>query len=770
MIPYAALQHKSKYLLLFALFFTLFFLAPASISKGCGPYDTSFYGYSFLNPKIINLGSKNASYFAGFEELFKQIGAKQNIQEQDNISEWRSRFCDIPKAKDLHQLIYKAPINQIRVLSANLRQKDTPLPVFLANNTFAVHLKKNGCTEAVDYLFFAKKCEPHVIVSDGWKIPIRDTVAMSFLIKDGLKKFRKTKSHYFKLRYAYQLIRLAHYKKNYEEVLDLYDFLLPKIDNEESLIEDWIEGHRAGALTKLERHVEASYLYAKIFDHCPSKRTSAYRSFKILTDDEWIDCLKLCQDNHERATLYALRASHPNSKVVSEIKNIYTLDPENENLELLLVREIRQLEKDLLGLDFNKKKRENRRMHQLPRKIAGQQVIDLQQLVRMIIEEEKIPNINLWKIADGYLELLAGDYYAAKKTLKSVQDSVHNEVLQDQLEAMLMAATIDGFEEVDEDMEQVVVQFKKNPIFRKYPDFDKFTKDKLSYLYKSKGLSGKAFLNEYSVNDLKYNPQLEVIDELLALCKKENRTKLENSLVLKEEGATIENDLLDMKGTYYLSEYKLESALETLKQMPRKDRDNYAIANPFRETLTDCVNCKILDTVAYNKVDMLEQIFELEYKAKADEENGAYNYYKIGVALYNISYFGHSWKLADYFRSGSSWNYLKTGKDIFRSAMILNGNKETTNCALSLYYFDKAYRLSNAPELTARSAFMAAKCQQNLYFIENGSEYSPYSNKIPNVPAEYRAYFDILLDHYQDTEFFAEAIEECLYFERYARR
>ena len=766
MIPYTILQHKNKYL----LFFLLFLLAPAQISKGCGPYDTSFYGYSFLNPKIINLGSKNASYFAGFEELFKQLGTKNNIQEQDNITEWRSRFCDIPRAKDLHQLIYKTPINQLRVLSSNLRQKNTPLPAYLANNTFAAHLKKNACTEAVDYLFFAKKCEPHVIVSDGWEIPPRDTVAMSFLIKDGLKNFRKIKSHYFKLRYAYQIIRLAHYKKNYGEVLRLYDYLLPKIDNEKSLIEDWIEGHRAGALTKLNRHVEASYVYAKIFDHCPSKRTSAYRSFKILTDEEWIACLKLCQDNQERATLYALRASHPNSKVVSEIKNIYTLDPENENLELLLVREIRQLEKDLLGLDFNKRKRENKRVHQLPRKIAGQQVVDLQQLVRRIIKEKKIPNINLWKIADGYLELLAGDYYAAKKTLKSIQDSVDDEILQDQLEAMLMAATIDGFEEVNEDMEQVVVQFKKNPIFRKYPDFDKFTKDKLSHLYNSKGLSGKSFLNEYSVNDLKYNPQLEIIDELLVLCQKEDHTKLERSLILKEDGTTIENDLWDMKGTYYLSEYKLESALETLKQIPRIERDKYGIANPFRETLNDCVNCKVIDTLVCNKVDILEQIFELEYKARANEENGAYNYYKIGVALYNMSYFGHSWKFADYFRSGNSWNYLKTGKDVFISAMILNGNKETTNCALPLYYFDKAYRLSNKPELTARAAFMAAKCQQNLYFTENGSKYSTYSNKIPDVPNEYRAYFDILLDHYQDTEFFAEIIDECLYFEQYAKR
>ena len=757
-----------KYFYIFP--FLLFLLLPTYISKGCSIYDTSFYGYSFLNPRIIDLDAKHAAYFAGFEEVFKQISKKSDIQEEDNISEWHTRFCGIPKASDIYQLVYKTPIQQIQVLRRNIDNKKTPLPAFLAKNSFAKHLKNNECTEAVDYIWFAKKCEPHVLAGDAWKTPTRDTVAMSFLIKDGLKSFKKTKSHYFRLRYAYQIVRLAHYKKNYSEVLELYDYLMPKIDNEPSLIEDWIIGHRAGALMKLGQNVEASYLYAKIFQHCPSKRNTAYRSFKIKTDEEWLACLRLCQDEHERATLYALRASDPNSQVVREMENIYELDPKNENLELLLVREIRRLEKDLLGLDFNKKKRENKRIHKLPRSIAGQQVLDLQQLVRQIIQEQKVSNINLWRVADGYLELLAGDYYAAKKTLTSIQSSINNDVLKEQLDAMLMAATIDGFEEVNENMELTIAKFQKDPIYRKYPDFEKFTKDKLSHIYEKNGLLGKAFLNEYAINDLKYNPQVEIIDELIALCKKENRTKLENELVLKPDGATIESDLWDMKGTYYLSQYKLETALEALRQMPRKDRNNYALANPYRETFNDCIGCQVVDTVAYNKVEMLEQIFEMEYRARADEENGASLYYKIGIALYNISYFGHAWKMADYFRSGSSWNKLKTGKEVFYSGTILNGNKETLNCALPLYYFDKAYRLSNSTELSARAAFMAAKCQQNMYFTAKGSDYSTYSNIIPSLPEEYRGYFQVLIDHYRDTEFFEEIIEECLYLERYAAR
>ena len=136
-----------------------------------------------------------------------------------------------------------------------------------------------------------------------------------------------------------------------------------------------------------------------------------------------------------------------------------------------------------------------------------------------------------------------------------------------------------------------------------------------------------------------------------------------------------------------MSEYKLESALETLKQIPRTDRYKHKITNPFREVINDCINCEIIDTFECDKVEMLEQIFDLEHKARADEENGASNYYKIGLALYNISYFGYAWRLSDYFRSGSSWSHLKTGKDVFKSAMVLNGNKETTQlCTPTLLF------------------------------------------------------------------------------------
>ena len=171
------MRKLSKYILLLPIL--LLFFAPTKISKGCGPYNYGFYGYSFLNPKIINLDAKYVSYFAGFEEIFKQTKPKIEIQERNNLAEWHERFCKLSKPKDIHQIVYKSPIRQLQVLRTRMSQKKATLPPFFVNNTFAAQLFNSTCREAVDYLIYAKKCEPHVISTAGWKTTKRDTISMA---------------------------------------------------------------------------------------------------------------------------------------------------------------------------------------------------------------------------------------------------------------------------------------------------------------------------------------------------------------------------------------------------------------------------------------------------------------------------------------------------------------------------------------------------------------------------------------------------------------
>lgn len=743
---------------------------PTHISKSCGPQKTLPYTYSFINKDIIPTDIPYAPYLLRFEDFYETTIKPKEIQATDNVSEWQERTCQDASKKDIYELIYKGGEREFKLMQTAVKSDKIGLPARLSSNSFAQFLVDKKCIETIDYLLFAKNCEPHVIASsDPWNIPKRDTIAMEFLIQKGKKAFKKTKSHYIKLRYAYQIIRLAHYKKNYQQVLDLEDFLMPKTDAHPSLIHYWIMGHKAGALLKLGRNVEASHLYALIFEHCPSKRDAAFRSFYINNDEQWNECLLLCESDAERAILYTIRAYADESRAVEEMQKIYELDANNENLPLLLLREMQKLERDYLGLEFNIKKKANKRYYKIPRKASPYYLIQLQEFVDQVTDEDQIKEKELWLVADAYLELLAGDLYASNKSFTKIKPLIKNEALQEQVEVFTLALQICQYDEIDsEDEEEISEIIRRNEWYRseKYDDFHDFLFDKLSYDYAKYEQLGKAFRAVHTTDDLKYNIPLEIIDDLLEICNKENPSKLEEALIAKKSGGTIQNDLLEMKATFYLSNFQLEAALETFNEIPRAEQSDMQI-HPYRDELLDCVHCPTSDTLTFTKTELVAKMLDLNYQARADLQLGAAAFYKLGLMYYNLSYYGNSWQGMDYFRSGSNWKY-ENDKNVYPVYDAPFGNHENKDCSQAEFYFEKARLLTKNRELAARAAFMAAKCQHNTWYNHRNNKRSLYSNNIPKFPAEYQIYFDLLKDEYQDTQLYGEAIKECKYFRAYA--
>jgi hypothetical protein len=391
------------------LFVASFIVGPVHVAGDCG-FRPELYDYQFLNPAIASYDQSLSPLFVSFGDLYRDRFVEPAVvQQKDNLQEWYERYCEGVQLIHLQQLIYGRSENALNTLQRVMRQKDSKLADLspsLRTNSFARHLMKYRCAEVVDYLIFAKKCEPLVDRPKNTfatKKPVGN--ARQELIEDGLKAFKRVDSHYIRLRYAYQLIRLAHYDKKYGQALELYDFLMPKVGADPSLIYHWVNGHRAGALLKLGERVEANYLYSRIFAECPSKRESAYLSFSVQSDEEWEALLLRCENDHERATLHVLRAQSDKARLVDEMEAIYRLDPKNKALEVLLVREIQYLETDFLGANFNPRARTNR-SYGIPRKNANDRLITLTNFAIKATEEDRTARPELWRLATGYLHLL----------------------------------------------------------------------------------------------------------------------------------------------------------------------------------------------------------------------------------------------------------------------------------------------------------------------------------------------------------------------------
>ena len=633
----------------------------------------------------------------------------------------------------------------------------------LANNRFAAYLFRHTCRETIRYLAFAKNCEPHVTKGNAWAEDFQDKGAMRNLIQEGRADFVRTESHYIRLRYAYQLVRLAHYLGDYDQVLELYDFLMPKIDADPSLIYFWIEGHRAGALQAKGLYAESAYIFSRIFDRCPSKRRSAYLSFQVRDDEEWEEVLKLCRNDHERATLYVLRAQSEDARLIEEMQKIYIIEPDNPALEALLVREMQQLEQDFLGLQINPRRLENRRHYQIPRPGAEKRLINLLDLVRRANQEGLVAHPELWEIARGYLELLSGDYYYASQAFARAQRQVDNDSLARQLNVFQTALRIIATDSVGEDVERQYFRLTRTDRFNDYPDLRKLMNDKLRRVYRQTGEIGKAFLMEYDLNDLRVNPDIAIIDNLLALSAKPDPTTFEKELLTDRQGNAIRPQLVDIKATFFLQQAQLEAAFEIFQEIPTTEWDLFGLYSPFVDRINDCVHCPFPDSMpTYNKGELMERVIELDYNARAETNPNlaARNYFLLGLAFYNMTYYGPNWRVADYLRSGSSGRraFRNRGRTVFDYPGMPLGNREVFDVNRAKYYFDLARVRAANPELAARAAFWAAKCERNQFYTEK-------------TPDSQRAFtnFRILVDQYADTQYYQELIQECATFRAYAQ-
>ena len=99
----------------------------------------------------------------------------------------------------------------------------------------------------------------------------------------------------------------------------------------------------------------------------------------------------------------------------------------------------------------------------------------------------------------------------------------------------------------------------------------------------------------------------------------------------------------------------------------------------------------------YNKVQLLDRLDELEEEADrtTNDTIAARNYFNIGLALYNLSYFSYNWSFADEFRSGSSAARAATAREpreVFSHPYAPLGNRESFDMGQALYYFERAMR------------------------------------------------------------------------------
>ena len=759
----------------------LLVLKPSEISKACGfDMDDYLQSFSFFDPALTQQEDFSALYLS-WDRFYDYRWDSDSLKYRDNLQEWQDYHKGKPSKEDLAEIVYKVPVGPLEEMKAWLEGSKSGAPAdSLQQNSVVAFWKKNRWSMPACYLDFAKKCEPHVTGEyDPWAYEEieRDTAAMSSLITEGIEKYSMLrKDPFLQMRYAYQVIRLAHYSDKYQETIDLFEQLVPPIEKKANTqIYYWALAHKAGAMRSLGQEVEAAYLFSQVFDHSPTKRIPAWLSFRVESDEAWSELMSLCQDEAEKSNLFFMRAIEPEAYVLEEMQAIYAVEPKSPKLGLLLSREINKLESDLFGWDFD---------FEFPLKteydgVSVEKALayrgELESFVRQVNQGNKASHPGLWKLAEGYLAFMDSRFDEAEQIFVSLARSSKDAkekraaslfqwVCQVSRLNQLPLATEDRLYKQLSQMD-----FGKDP-HRLHRKAEEYLLNRFRRMFEARGDSGKAFLCRFDIRDLQVRAEQNLTDETLEWAEDAiNRgpTSLEKMLLKKLElkpGIDPLVVLRELQATLLLREGRYSDALVVYESLPEgqlKEITYFRIPeDPFEPLITDCFGCFEEEYheagpthYQYDRMSFARKMLALQNEIERNASMTATNSMLLGTAIYNTSDYGVCWMAGAYFRG--SYGSSEEDADLQRETMLQARD-----------YFDQVVAETADMELSAQALFMAAKCEQVLFYLDG---YSDWESKDLDIKIEtYRGYFETLTDNYKNTQYYQEAIRECGYLQTYS--
>ncbi len=764
---------KQKIFKIFFLFSIsgLAFIFVSNQSKSCGYFPDPDDYYTIFSHDLIKVPLLLKPFFLSENHFYTRGDSTSLDPETDNLNSWHNYFNDKPSITDIKKIIYPSDLRDLKNIFSFLDNKVDTLNKKWSGNSLISYWEKHKYKETLNYLVFAKKCEPYVISHNYWSDIKRDTTGMSKLIEEGEKLYSDCTNKFIKQRYAYQVIRLAHYSYYFQKAVNLYDTYFGN-DTSDNLIKYWSLSHKAGALQSLGKIVESNYLFSRIFNKCPSRKLIASDSYKIISDSSFHASLDLCKNAREKASLWMLNA-YKDGNDPEAMKHIYQLEPSSPYLPLLLSREIDRIERNVLPStnyynnsyiynSYSYYVSQNKRWSYSNNYFTDYDKESLK-IIKEIADNKNTPNVYLWDLAAGYLSTLMSKTDKAIKYYNEAEYSLpsSDSLFKNKIKIFRVINEVTALNKITPDIENRILNDLK------WLNSYKRLKTDTAFLFVRYILANKYAQNHDNIrmhlcigsNDFGYDLRditKEPLDDLIAFFNKPNKTDYEKFLL--SIYSKKERDLLALKGTLLIQRHKFKEAVKCFEEAGSSRKLQ---ADPFVIHINDCHDCDIenKNKKVYTQLSFLRKMLLLDSLANTNRNEADKYYFLIANGYYNITYYGNCWDASSYGREFNFWGYYKEQP------------WEFYDCSIAKNYYEKVISITQNRELAAKSAFMAAKCEQNEYY-NNYADFHDYRTiKDTTVKKEnYRTFFKLLKNQYSDTRFYNEALKECKYFNEFIKK
>lgn len=773
---------------------------------GCGPeLDPYDYYTSFFSKNLSTSQSYTPFYYSNNLFLYSD---EDPVNKTDVLSNEWAQYCGAPvKAKDTKEFVTRYALKDVNNLYYNIEKaQPLSLPDSVKQNSMTNYFLQKKDLEALGYIIYAKKVEPYVSTNPNYWEPIqRDSLAMAKYIKNGQQLYAAAKTDLFKLKYAYQIIRLAHYSGNYTDAIKFYDDYIPQ-NKTESILTAMCLSLKAGAYFHTGREKEAAYLFSKAFGENDINRISNYISFNwsVNSKEQQDAYLSLCKSNNEKANMLGLFSLGNPGDGLNSIKQIYQLSPSAPILQVLAIREINKME-DLYfspNLDAQKGGKafylswKDTQAEDSTAISNKHRIKEMAEIFNQFAQNNNTGNSALYETGAAYCAYMIKDYSSAQSFIKDAEKLTQSNKIKDQLQLTKLLVTINQTNKIDASFEEQLLpslkwlqkkaeetptlklgyydnnewkDFYRNVmsqiIAKRYHQQGDFYKEVLAIGAADKIYGAKDESYSYALDYMHNNLESKDVEQLYELMNSTNKSAYEKYLVTFNSLKI--NDVTDFAGTAYLRDYNYAEAINWLKKS--NGTSNYSInKNPFIELLYDQEEAIPGEKKIGSKLAFATEMARLEKLVQTDKVNASKYYYKLALGMYNITYYGHTWELVQYYRSGSDGYYIPEGANNFQ--------KEYYGCFKAHDYFKKAMDASSDKNFKAKCLFMMAKCSQKQIrqpqYSDFNYKFDQYEKKQDDYLTLFKnnKYFPQFTKEYSGTPFYKEAYSRCSYLRDFIRK
>jgi hypothetical protein len=771
---------KTKTWKIFTALFVSAVAALTVIACGYWPEEWDSRELSLFAPEVIHEPAaepffvSDHMYYMPKNDMYGMPETTPTLTDR-NTAEWVTFFEGKLSEEDVSWLVYESNEVTVKILGG-VYEKLTVTASDSVPPAVVKYFKnyKLG-KEVAEYLAYALSVE-HVYLDSysSWDGPVAiDTTGIKL---NWLKEqFAKTNNPFLKSRYGFQITRALSRLSNFEECIRFYDTEFKPTPAAGSMYYRSM-GYKARSLYYLKRYSEANYLYAQLFNNDPCSRYQAYQSFHPQEEKDWQGTLALAKTAEEKEMLWQLLGIYADP--VRAISAIYALNPQSKHLPLLLVRAINQAEAIALHnpkryedyySEFymeplipqgGKNTWEDDYQNEYSKKLS---LVDLDKTLEHISSDKKTNNPALWDLAAGYLKILTGKYEPSKRLINQALPAANDTLMLGQQAILKSILAVKELRSIDARVETEMyahiqaINALKHPALRS-ESAARYILTTMAVLYKKQGDLMKSEL-AYP-RGLEYYTNTTATQKIIDFMHDKNLNPMEKHLA-QNYSLTI-GMLHGIKSVQYTYTDNMEAALKEYEQYEAGNY-NTLYCNPLVVEINDCYNCGLTadeDHWKYGRWSFLKEMIELKHIADSSKNNKirAKSYFEYANGLYNITGFGCAKHMFD-----SPVTYASNVGDLYDETLpyIKLGY---TNCRYALEYYNKAEELSTDKEFKAKCAWMAAKCERNIW-LEKGYLASA-ENYDYNWPGDFVAgkYFALMKEKYANTKYYQEVINECGYF------